>query len=70
MAERKNRNLKTELEIDVEYIDEIVNYINRGDGTSAKQMLNDWKRELLGELAFFKKKGRKPKNNQETEEEN
>lgn len=69
MAERKNRNLKTELEIDVEYIDEIVYYINRGDGTSAKQMLDDWKRELLEELAQFKKKGRKPKINQETEEE-
>lgn len=63
MAERKNRNLKTELEIDVEYIDEIVEYINCGDGTSAKQMLNDWKHELLEELAKFKKKGRKAKNN-------
>ena len=44
---KRNRNTKKELEIDIEYIDGIIDYINRNDKTSALQLLKDWKQELV-----------------------
>jgi len=46
MDKKVNRNTKKELEIDIEYIEEVISYINENDMESAKQMLNDWKNEL------------------------
>ena len=56
MAKRTNRNLKSELEIDIEFIDGIIDYINRNDKTSALQLLKDWRWELVNIKEGIKKK--------------
>lgn len=41
-----NRNTKTELNTDIEFINEILNHIEEKDYDSAKTCLTDWQLEL------------------------
>lgn len=49
----KNRNTKEELELDIEFIDATLNYLNEHDYVSVERMLTDWKDEL--KLIMLKK---------------
>ena len=44
----KNRNTKTEIELDIEFIDATLGYLNQHDYDSVERMLIDWKHELIG----------------------
>lgn len=43
----KNRNTKKELELDIEFIDGTLGYLNQHDYVSVERMLMDWKDELI-----------------------
>jgi len=42
-----NRNNKKELELDIEFIDGMLEYCNQQDYESVERCLRDWKNELL-----------------------
>ena len=51
---KKNRNLKKELEIDIGFIDCILEYAHNNDNESVIRCLNDWKNELVEQRLTFK----------------